>query len=382
MESIDIKSLLDFAKVEKIDLTIVGPERPLALGIVDQFLDEGLMIFGPDRFHTQIESSKEFGKIIAKKAIHHPAVQIPFYEILTKPDEVWNYVKNMGLPRVLKADGLADGKGVYPVHTENESKEAIHKLMVERKHSEAGNKVLVEEFKKGEEVSFFALIDGRGDIAILPPARDYKVLRQGEPNTGGVASISPPSIMSSQMIYNIVEYIVKPISNLRHGHNSFRYKGLLYIGLMIEPNGTINIIEFNCRFGDPETQAVLPLLKTDFLELILATCEDRLHEIKVETHELASACIVAVAKGYPGKYLSGETVYGLDTVAKMKDVLVFHAGTDTKQTEHGKKIITNGGRVLCVTGLGKNIDQAVGKACTGIEEIVFRSMDYPRISST
>lgn len=380
MASTDIKSLLAFAKAEKIDLTIIGPEGPLALGIVDEFLDEGLKIFGPDKFHAQLESSKEFGKKIAKRAVYTPNVHIPYHETFNSPDGVWGYTKNVGLPRVLKADGLAGGKGAYVVHTEDQLKKAIHELMVEKRYGAAANKVLVEEFIEGEEVSFFALIDGRGNIAILPPAKDHKVLRQGEPNTGGVASISPPSIMTPQMIYDITAYIVKPISSLRHG-GGLKYKGLLYVGLMIEPNGRFNILEFNCRFGDPETQAILPLLKTDFLELILATCEDRLHEMKVETHELASAAIVAIAKGYPEKYLTGETIYGLDTVAKMKDVLVFHAGTDTKQTEYGKKVVTNGGRVLCVTGLGKNIDQAVGQAYAGIEEIVFRSMDYPRMSS-
>ncbi len=358
----DIKGLLSFAKKTEIDLTVVGPEAPLAAGIVDVFNSEGLTVFGPTATAAEIESSKAF----AKDLMHKYGVPTADYRSFTSYEDALRYVRETGAPIVIKADGLAAGKGSIVAMTEEEAVDALDRIIRKREFGDSGNKVVVEEFMEGEEASVLALTDGSCVIP-LAPAQDHKRIFDGDrgPNTGGMGAYAPAPVMTSEIMGKVVDEVLIP--TLRGLRSEGRpYKGVLYAGLMFTSDGP-KVVEFNCRFGDPESQVVLPLIESDLVDLIMATIEGNLSGMKLEEKDATAVCVVMASKGYPGKYVKGLEITGLDSVKKLPDVMVFHAGT----AFDGDSIVTNGGRVLGVTALGSDIKEAVSNVYSGVNMINF-----------
>ncbi|MFA5725673.1 MAG: phosphoribosylamine--glycine ligase [Candidatus Omnitrophota bacterium] len=364
----DIGGLLEFAEREKIDLTVVGPEIPLSLGIVDEFSRYGLKIFGPKRAAARIEASKIFSKeMMAKYDV--PTANFKIFDDL---QEAQKYIEKIGAPCVVKADGLAAGKGVIVAKTINEAKQAAVAMMQERVFGESGNRIIIEECLQGEEVSIIVITDSK-EVRALASSQDHKRVFDNDsgPNTGGMGAYSPASVVTLELFREIVDKVIYPtIGGL--AKEGIDYRGVLYAGIMLTKDGP-KALEFNARFGDPETQAILPRLKSDLLEIMLATAEQKLNRIKIlEWDTRACACVVCAAGGYPGSYEKGKEISGLDKAAQMPDVVVFHAGTKLLNN----KVITNGGRVLGVTGLGRTVNEAIGKAYAAVREISFRGMHY------
>jgi phosphoribosylamine--glycine ligase len=363
----DLNSLLEFALKEKIDLTVVGPEDPLTQGIVDLFESKGLFIFGANKKAAEIERSKAFAKEMMKK-YHIPTA---FYEIFDNPKEAVKYIREQGAPIVVKADGLAAGKGVIICKTVEEAIQSVEKIMVEKIFGEAGNQVVIEEYLVGEEASYIAFTDGK---AILPMAssQDHKPIFDGDqgPNTGGMGAYSPAPVVTEEVHERIIEKILRPIIYGMEEEGR-TYKGVLYAGLMIH-EGHPKVLEFNARFGDPETQPVLMRMRGDIVPILEACMKGTLSQHQIEWDNRASVCVVMASKGYPGDYEKGKVIRGLKDASKMERAFVFHAGTTLK----GDQVITNGGRVLGVTGLGEDIPRAIERTYQAVKKITWDGVHY------
>lgn len=362
-----IEELADFAQEIGIDLTIVGPELPLSRGIVNEFNRRGLKIFGPTKEATEIESSKVFSKYIMEK-YNIPTAD---YQVFQDSKDALDYIKQREFPLALKADGLAAGKGVFIVNNISEAEKALDTLMNKKIFGDAGQQVIVEDYLEGEEVSILAFSDGRNVVPMVP-SQDHKKIYDNDrgPNTGGMGAYSPVPFYNYKSKEIVLQKILIPVIEglQKEGRE---YKGVIYAGLILTKNGP-KVLEFNARFGDPETQVILPRLKTDLIDILNAVIDGSLHKINIEWEDNAAVCVVAVSGGYPGKYQKGKVINGLERLEKMKDIIVFHAGTKLQDN----KIITSGGRVFGITAWNDTISKAKEKAYEGVEKIYFEDMYY------
>lgn len=358
----DHKKLIALAQKHQIDLTVVGPEAPLCAGIVDAFEKSGLKIFGPTARAARIEGDKAYAKRLMKIA-HVPTAEGRAFQ---RYEDAKAFVETRENGLVVKASGLAAGKGVFVCKEPAEALVALEQIMVGRAFGAAGDTVVVEELIKGEELSVFALVSGR-TIYVLETAQDHKAIGDGDtgPNTGGMGAYSPAPIATADLMARVERDILVPIVDALRSDDA-PYRGLLYAGLMITAAGP-KVLEFNCRFGDPETQAVLMRLDSDLAELLLATVEDRLDQIEIKWKPQVAVGVVMASQGYPGEYQAGKVITGLEEVSRMEDVYVFHSGT--KSIEH--LTVTNGGRVLTVAALGDDIHAARERAFAGVGRIQF-----------
>ncbi len=363
----DIDGLLNFAKTNKIDLTVVGPEAPLVKGIVDEFKDAGLNIFGPSKGLAMLEGSK----IFAKEAMMKFGLPTADFKIFDNAENAKKYLRQRCAPIVIKADGLAAGKGVIVAKTVEEGDSAIDSILTERIFGDSGDRVIIEDCLYGEEASILVFTDGN-NIVPLVSSQDHKRIFDNDrgPNTGGMGAYSPAPVVSRKIFGNIINDIFRPLINGLREEGKL-YNGVLYGGLMITESGP-KVLEFNVRFGDPEAQAILPRLKSDLIDVIMACIEGNLDRINLKWDERSCLCVVAASEGYPGPYEKHKEIHGLDSIKKLKDTVVFHAGT---LCEDGK-IFTGGGRVLAVTGLGNDIKSAKKKAYKALEKIDFKGMYY------
>jgi phosphoribosylamine--glycine ligase len=363
----DIDGLLSFALSEKIDLTVVGPEAPLAAGIVDIFEKKGLPVFGASKKAAQLEASKSFSKNLMVK------YKIPTAkgQSFTNYDQAEKYIKSVGAPLVVKADGLAAGKGVLICQTEKEAIAALDTIMKDQAFGSAGSRVVIEECLVGEEASFLALTDGKTVLA-LPSSQDHKRVFDNDegPNTGGMGAYSPAPLVDGILHDKIMNEVMIPTVKAMAAEG-IPYKGILYAGLMIDRD-KIKVLEFNARFGDPEAQPLMMRLKSDLVELMIASMNGTLDRCTMEIDDRAAVCVVMAAGGYPNAYAKGKTIAGLDDAAKMRDVTVFHAGTAIK----GKSVVTAGGRVLGVTALGDTVEKAIDKAYKATAKISWDKSFY------
>ncbi|MBN1351037.1 phosphoribosylamine--glycine ligase [candidate division KSB1 bacterium] len=364
----DFDKLLHFAGKEKIDLTVVGPEAPLAAGIVDRFEAQGLKIFGPSKNAAELESSKVFAKYIMGKY----SIPCAKSEVADDPQLALKIASNTGFPCVIKADGLAAGKGVIICDTIEDAESAIDRIMIKREFGESGRKVLIEEFLQGEEASVFAISDGQ-NYKILVSSQDHKSIFDGDqgPNTGGMGAYAPAPVVTDELMQKIEKQIIEPtITGMALEEHP--YRGLLYAGIMITPEGP-KVLEFNCRFGDPETQVVLPVMKTDLVDLLLAACEGRLEKTACENHDLSAVCVVMASGGYPGSYQKGIEILGLDRIFP-ENTFVFHAGTRMEKNH----AVTSGGRVLGVTAWAPELTDALKTSYDTVGKITFNGAYYRR----
>lgn len=401
-ENVDIAAealdkLCVFAKEKKIDLTVVGPEVPLVRGIVDLFEKEGLRIFGPRKELAGLEGSKIFAKELMQKC----SIPTASFRVFDDYDAAREYIKDHPLPLVIKADGLAAGKGVMICNTLNEATGALDLMMQERIFGRAGDKVIIEECLTGEEVSFLVLTDGK-TVLPLVSSQDYKRARDGDSglNTGGMGAYSPVSFFDAEMLDKVINEICLPLMQYLDKEGK-SYKGVLYLGLMIK-EGKPCVLEFNVRFGDPETQAILPKLKNDLAELMLKTVEGDLSSVSLEWDDRFSLCVVLASGGYPGSYEKGKLISGLESFQDSGDISIFHAGTklepkgpsgpgektqDRAQSEQdtyaralaGRSqfdLVTCGGRVLAVSGLGRNPEETIALVYSAVKKIKFDGMYY------
>lgn len=376
----DIPQLLDFVRRERIDFTVVGPEAPLAAGIVDEFAKYNLRIFGPNKKAAQLEASKVFAKELMAKY----KVPTADFKVFDNADEASRYAEKIGAPCVVKADGLAQGKGVIVAATVDEAKQAISSIMQQRIFGGAGNRVIIEECLEGQEASIIVITDSKEVIA-LASSQDHKRVFENDsgPNTGGMGAYSPAPVVTSELFKEILDQVVyRTIDGLvKEGIDC---KGVLYAGIMITKDGP-KVLEFNVRFGDPETQAILPRLKSDLLEVMLAAAEGKLNKLVksggLNWDNRVCVCVVCASGGYPGSYEKGKEIQGLDQTAKMKDIGVFHSGTKKVTRSGGQEVtsfVTDGGRVLGVTGLGNTIKEAVDKTYQAVGKINFEGIHYRR----
>ena len=363
----DLDGLIAFSKKEVVDLTVVGPELPLTLGIVDLFRKEGLTIFGPEQKAAQLEGSKNFSKtLMAKYGI--PTAE---FAAFTDYEKAVEYVHAKGAPIVVKADGLAAGKGVYVVGTVDEALQALKEIMLDAAFGKAGEQVVIEEFLDGEEASFFAFTDGKNFLP-LASSQDHKQVFDGDkgPNTGGMGAYSPAPVVTPSLYDEIIDKVIKPtIQGM--AKEGCPYTGILYAGLMIK-NGDLKVLEFNARFGDPEAQPLLMRMKSDIVPVLLACAQGRLERQTLEWHDKAAVCVVMASGGYPGSYEKGFEISGLEKAAEIDDLMVFHAGTQQKDG----RFCNSGGRVLGVTGLGTTIAEAIEKAYSGVHTITWKDVRY------
>jgi len=371
----DIFGLFEFAKEEKIDLTVVGPEAALAAGIVDEFEKAGLKIFGPNKLAANLEASKVFSKQLMKKY----NVPTANFEVFDNPDSAKKYIEKFSAPCVIKADGLAAGKGVIVAKTFDEVKNAINLMMHDKIFGDAGNKIIVEECLEGQEASILVITDSK-EVVALASAQDHKRVFDDDqgPNTGGMGAYSPAPIVTAEILKEIMEKIIyRTIDGLVK--EGIDYRGVLYAGVMLTKDGP-KTLEFNVRFGDPETEAILPRLKSDLVEVMLAASEGKLSRVRtLEWDDRACVCVVCASGGYPGNYAKDKEICGLDEVGKLKDIVVFHSGTlrlRSGQAKNEFKYVTSGGRVLAVTGLGTTIKDAIAKTYSAVEKISFEGMHY------
>lgn len=363
----NIVGLANFAQKMKIDLTIVGPELPLSRGMVDEFDKLGLKIFGPNQKATQIESSKVFSKYLMKK-YNIPSANYAVFQDIKK---AFDYVKQQAFPLVIKADGLAAGKGVFIVKGIKQAKEALDSLMKKKIFGDAGEYVVIEEFLEGEEISVLAFSDGKTVVPMVSSQDHKKIFNKDKgPNTGGMGAYSPVPFYNDLSRKIVLQKILKPtIEGLKT--EGREYKGVLYAGLILTKEGP-KVLEFNARFGDPETQVVLPRLETDLIEIFNAVIEGNLHKINLKWKDNAVVCVVIASGGYPGKYQKGKVIGGLKSLEKMKNIIAFHAGTKFQDG----KVVTSGGRVLGITAWADTIFKAKEKAYEGVEKIYFEEMYY------
>ena len=363
----DIQKLTDFAFANRIDLTVIGPEIPLAKGIVDLFESKGLKIFGPVQKAALLEASKIFSKEMMIK-YNIPTAKS---EIFTNSNDARNFVRMADIPIVIKADGLAAGKGVMVAATIEEAEKAIGIIMEDKHFGESGNRIIIEECLKGEEVSFMVFTDGE-NIVPMVGSQDHKRVYDDDKgdNTGGMGAYSPTPVINENLSERIIDEVIRPIIS-GMAAEGIKYKGVLYAGLMITDQGP-KVLEFNVRYGDPETQVILPRLKEDLVDIMEDVVNGRLAVRELNWDDRACICVTCASGGYPGKYEKGKLISGLEKVRDLKDIIVFHAGT----IQQGAKIMTNGGRVLGITALGKNIAQAAKRAYQAIENIHFEGMHY------
>ncbi|WP_379163300.1 phosphoribosylamine--glycine ligase [Paenibacillus sp. sgz5001063] len=360
----EFDKLTAFAKDNNIDYVVIGPDDPLAAGIVDAFEAQDIPVFGPRKNAAEIEGSKTF----MKDLLHKYSIPTAAYEKFSEYEAALAYLRSQGLPIVIKADGLAAGKGVTVAYSHEEAELALRDIMVTKVFGEAGAHVVIEEFLAGQEMSILAFVDGE-TVRPMAAAQDHKPVFDGDkgPNTGGMGTYSPLPHIDEAIIQEAVETIIKPTARAMVAEGR-PFSGVLFAGLMISPDGRPKTIEFNARFGDPETQVVLPRLKSDLLEIFLAVTEGRLADVEIEWSEEAAVCVVLASEGYPGPYPKGVPISGLES---RSNELVFHAGT--ARTEDGTWV-TNGGRVLGVVGLGASIAEARTAAYASASKISFPGM--------
>lgn len=363
----DVSALVAFAKDNQIDLTIVGPEAPLVIGVVDAFQAEGLTIFGPSKGAAQLEGSKAFTKdFLARHNI--PTAE---YQNFTEIEPALAYVREKGAPIVVKADGLAAGKGVIVAMTLQEAEDAIRDMLAGNAFGDAGSRVVIEEFLDGEEASFIVMVDGK-DVAAFATSQDHKRAGDGDsgPNTGGMGAYSPAPVVTPDIHQRIMDEVINPtVAGM--AAEGYPYVGFLYAGLMIMEDGTPKVIEYNCRFGDPETQPIMLRLQSDLVALCLKACEGELAGTHIDFDPRASVGVVLAAGGYPGDYAKGKVINGLDDAAKL-DGKVFHAGTAL----NGDDVVTSGGRVLCATALGNSVTEAQQQAYVLTKAIDWEDVYY------
>ncbi len=363
----DVSALVAFAKDNQIDLTIVGPEAPLVIGVVDAFQAEGLTIFGPSKGAAQLEGSKAFTKdFLARHNI--PTAE---YQNFTEIEPALAYVREKGAPIVVKADGLAAGKGVIVAMTLQEAEDAIRDMLAGNAFGDAGSRVVIEEFLDGEEASFIVMVDGK-DVAAFATSQDHKRAGDGDsgPNTGGMGAYSPAPVVTPDIHQRIMDEVINPtVAGM--AAEGYPYVGFLYAGLMIMEDGTPKVIEYNCRFGDPETQPIMLRLQSDLVALCLKACKGELAGTHIDFDPRASVGVVLAAGGYPGDYAKGKVINGLDDAAKL-DGKVFHAGTAL----NGDHVVTSGGRVLCATALGNSVTEAQQQAYVLTKAIDWEDVYY------
>jgi phosphoribosylamine--glycine ligase len=362
-----IENLADFAEKEKVDFTVVGPELPLTLGITDLFESRGLRIFGPNKEAAQLEGSKAF----AKEILQENGIPTASFGTFTDAGLAKQYIAQHPAPYVIKADGLAAGKGVLICATRGEAEAAIDEILVRKAFGQAGNKLVVEEFLAGEEASFMVLTDGE-HILPLASSQDHKRVFDNDegPNTGGMGAYSPAPVVTPKMHRRILDEILIPLlAGLKK--KGICYRGVLYIGLMITQDGP-KVLEFNARFGDPECQPIMMRLKSDLVPLLEATIDGKLHLVQPEWHDDTAVCVVLCASGYPGPYGKGAAIHGLDKFKNWEKGFVFHAGT----TKNNTGWVTYGGRVLGVTARGSTIENAVKEAYDAVDKISWNGMHY------
>jgi phosphoribosylamine--glycine ligase len=363
----DIEGLAKFAEDEGIGLTVVGPDDALAAGIVDVFESRGLRIFGPTKEGARFESSKAF----AKRFMERHGIPTARFGEFTESGEAHRFCQKMSYPVVIKADGLALGKGVIIAANADEAAKAIYRIMDQRQFGEAGRRIIIEEFLTGEECSIHALVDGR-TFAMFPSAQDHKRALDGDQglNTGGMGAYSPAPVLTLELERQVQKQVLKPFVQGLEA-DGIRYKGLLYPGLMMTRDG-LKVLEFNCRFGDPETQAFLPRLKTDLVEVMEAVIDGRLAQCPLEWRDEAAVCVVMASGGYPGDYEKGKEIRGIEAAESAAGVTVVHAGT--KRIDG--RLVTAGGRVLGVTALGADVRAAREKAYDAVKKIEFEGAHY------
>ena len=359
----DMEKITAFAVNNDIDLVFVAPDDPLAMGLVNKLFENGIRAFGPTKEASIIESSKAFSKELMKK------YNIPTagYEVFTKTAKALKYIETLNTPIVIKADGLALGKGVIIALSHEEAKNAVHEMLDAGAFGEAGRKVLIEEFLTGRELTVLAFSDGK-TVVPMPNSRDHKRALDNDEglNTGGMGAICPGEVLSETLRNEMESKIFIPTINAMKAEGR-PFKGVIYFGLMLTDNG-VKVIEYNARFGDPEAQAVLPLLKTDLLDVIEAVIDERLDEIDILWEDKSSCCVVVASGGYPQNYKTGYEIKGLDDV----NCLVFHAGTRLDN----KKVLTSGGRVLGITAISENLSDAIDEAYVNVKKIKFENMHY------
>lgn len=360
IEASDLDRLADFAESEGVGLTVVGPEVPLTMGIVDLFKARGLRVFGPSGKAAALEGSKVFTKNLLKKY----GIPSAAYEVFEDREQAKDYIRRVGAPLVIKADGLAAGKGVIVAQTIEEALAGVELIMGERAFGEAGARLVVEEFLAGEEASFLAFTDGK-TVLPLPTSQDHKAVFDGDkgPNTGGMGAYSPAPVVTERLHAEVMEEVMYKTVRAMAAEGC-EYQGILYAGLMID-QGRIKVLEFNCRFGDPECQPLLMRLRSDLVEVMEAVIDGRLDEISLEIDPRPTVCVVMASEGYPGDYEKGRVIRGLEAAAKVAGVQVFHAGTDEKNGE----IVNAGGRVLGVTAIGEDLTSAIARAYEAVGQI-------------
>ena len=363
----NIAALRDAVKAYRVDLTVVGPEAPLAAGIVDEFRKDKLLIFGPHKAAARIEASKAFSKDLMVR-LRIPTAEAQTFTALAP---ALDYLDRRDAPIVVKADGLAQGKGVVVAASRAEAREAVRAMLEGKAFGEAGARVVIEEFLDGEELTVMAFTDGK-TVVPLAPAQDHKRVGDGDtgPNTGGMGAYAPAPVGTRELLDRVRRTVLEPVvEGLSRAGSPFQ--GVLYAGLMMV-RGEPKVLEFNARMGDPETQVVLPLLKTDVVDVLMAVAEHRLDRLTVEWHNRAAVCVVLAASGYPGTPVKGTPIAGLEELARQDELVVFHAGTAAGPGG----IVTAGGRVLGVTGIGETLEAARDRAYAGVRRISFDGMHY------
>jgi phosphoribosylamine--glycine ligase len=360
-------ALRHFAKAQQIDLTVVGPEAPLVAGIVDEFEAEGLRIFGPSKQAARLEGSKAFAKELMRKY----RIPTAAAEIFTNAQDASAYLETAPIPIVVKADGLAAGKGAIVARTRDEALAAVHRLMRAREFGDAGNQVVIEEFMEGEEVSVLCLTDGK-NLCLLPAAQDHKAVfdHDAGPNTGGMGAYAPAPFMTAELLARVENEILRPTIAAMAKENR-PYRGVLYAGLMLTQDGP-KVVEFNCRFGDPETQAILPLIASDLAEMLWYAANSNLNGYELKIAPRWALSVVLASGGYPGKFETGKLISGLERIDD-DEVMVFHAST---ALDHNGNYLTNGGRVLAVTGVAETFLEAHEKTYCAVGKIQFEGMHY------
>ena len=369
LDPMDIEGLAEFAKSHSCALTVIGPEAPLVAGVVDHFTEQGLPCFGPSAGAAQLEGSKSFTKDFLAR--HN--IPTASYAVFTEIEPALSYVREQGAPIVIKADGLAAGKGVIVAMTLDEAEAAIHDMLADNKFGDAGARVVVEGFLEGEEASFIVMVDGE-HVLPMATSQDHKRIGEGDtgPNTGGMGAYSPAPVVTDAVFTRVMEQVITPTVR-GMAAEGLPYTGFLYAGLMIDAEGNPSVIEYNCRFGDPETQPIMHRLKSDLSSLCLAALDQRLDQVEAAWDPRPAVGVVLAAGGYPGSYDKGHIIEGLegDWPASTK---VFHAGT----RHDGGGITTQGGRVLCVSALGDSIRDAIDAAYTGVDRISWQDMIHRR----
>ena len=365
----DIESILRFARDKSIDLTVVGPEGPLVRGITDIFKEHGLLVFGPSKQGAMIEGSKSYAKALMEQRAIPTAGYREFHDRIS----ALSYLEGKKPPYVLKADGLAAGKGVIIAYTMQEADIALGDMLDRKMFGESGSRIIIEEYLEGEEATVLALTDGKNIVPLIS-SQDHKAVYDGDkgPNTGGMGAIAPAPVVTERVMGRVMDRILVPLVEA-FSSLSIDYRGVLYAGLMIK-EGEPRVVEFNCRFGDPETEAVLPLLQSDFCELLLRSANGELDGVRIDWANAFCCDVVLTSGGYPGKYEKGIPITGVDRAGSLNDVAVFHAGT----TVEDDTLVTGGGRVLNVAGTGSTLKKAIEKAYRGVKEIDFEGVHCRR----